>query len=457
MRRMTLKGGAGIPQLSLEPGKAAAQISRLKSEGISALEIFAPYYGGRSFGGLDPINYFRIDPSLGTMKEFRDVVRLAHAKGLAVTVFVNLGYSSVDSPFFLKAEGDIREGKHTRQADSFLWSNSAQAPPPGHNNRYFMVRPNLPRYNAAKDEFWQWSSRAKHYYWTKWAGVDNQGRPVRLPQYNWASPGWQNEAAKIVRFWMNTGIDGMVVDAVNWYNGITWKLNRKDITDLISSYGSEYSQPEGAGGFQDNPVAWITEGGWDSVQDYGLGIWWEKGTNVIANAIRTGDPQPMEAALRNYHDRVVAVGGTLYRPVQKMDNETQDHLALATTAAVGDLVCFCGGKRDISVPDKDETWVLKLKQTHPALQQNSLRRKLPTQDDKKFYAFLQTAKDGSDRVLVVLNFQRTPQTIDVDISGVATSGLVDLETHQVLSAGDELRVRLSTYGYKFYEVRPALQ
>src|SRR6185503_5361342 len=63
------------------------------------------------------------------------------------------------------------------------------------------------------------------------------------------------------------------------------------LTDTIASYGNDkYSQPEGAGAFHEDPVPWITDGGWTCVQDYGLGIFWEKGTNVVTNAFETGDP-----------------------------------------------------------------------------------------------------------------------------------------------------------------------
>ena len=156
-----------------------------------------------------------------------------------------------------------------------------------------MVRPtHLPGgkpgtfYDSTKHEFWAWSERAGKYYWSKWAGVDLAGKDVRLPQYNWGSAAFQEEAEKIVRFWMDTGIDGMIIDAVNWYVDHTWALGRRRMTDVIASYDNSYSQPEGAGGFREDPVAWITEGGWNSVQDYGLGIWWESESDVIAQRHR---------------------------------------------------------------------------------------------------------------------------------------------------------------------------
>ena len=61
---------------------------------------------------------------------------------------------------------------------------------------------------------WVWSERAQHFYWSKWLGVDSAGQACDLPQYYWSEE-WQEEGKSIVHFWMKTGIDGFVVDAVN--------------------------------------------------------------------------------------------------------------------------------------------------------------------------------------------------------------------------------------------------
>jgi len=333
----------------------------------------------------------------------------------------------------------------------YIWSDRADAPPPGAGDSYFFVRPKLPGYDAARSEFWQYSDRARHYYWTKWAGVDPQGKPVRLPQYDWSRPEWPEEAERVVRFWMDTGIDGMVVDAVNWYAGYTWEKGHQRITDVISSYGNTYSQPEGAGGFHEDPVPWLTDGGWKSVQDYGLGIWWERRNDLVQKAIDSGDPRPLEPALRDYHDRVVAAGGTLYEPVARFDDPAKQRLAVALVATVGDLVCLCGGRNGVS--SLNDAWILQMKQKHSALQQLGTRRKLPTNTDDKSYAFLRTAVDGSERVLVVLNFQPSPQTLEVDLSGVATAGLVEMQTGTRTNRQNPLQVTLPAYGYRLYELK----
>ncbi|HEU0139004.1 MAG TPA: alpha-amylase family glycosyl hydrolase [Bryobacteraceae bacterium] len=451
IRRISLKPNRAGETLSLDPVKLGEQLDRMKQQGFDVLEIFAPPEGGFSYAGLDAKDRYRIDPEVGTMEDFRRLVRTAHAKGMAILSFDNLGYSSVEAPHFLKACDDIREGRDTPETRWFLWSDRADAPPPGTGDTYFMIRPKLPGYDAVKHELWVYSERAKRYYWSKWGGVDSAGNKIRLPQYNWASREWQEEAGKVVRFWMDTGIDGMVIDAVNWYPGYTWEIGKKRITDVIASYGEKFSQPEGAGGFHEDPVAWVTEGGWNCIQDYGLGIWWEKETEVLRKAIEAGDPRPIEPALRDYHDRVVREGAVLYFEPPTFDDRARHYLAVATLAGIGDLMFFDhrSAPKELDAP---LTGILRLKTEHPALHQLGTRRRMPVRSSDKHYAFLKTAADGSERVLVVLNFQVVPQTVEIDLSGLGNSVLTNLETGESRNRTAWFQVALPAYGYAFFKV-----
>jgi hypothetical protein len=439
------------PQFPIDLAKAGPILDEYKARGVSAIEIFAPYYGGRSYGGLDAIDRFNLNPKVGTMEDFRALVRLIHSKGMAVISFDNLGYCSSEAPEFLKAADDVRAGRDTAEARRFLWADSADAPPPEpDNDKVFMVRPrHLPKnYDPVKSEFWEYSERARKYYWTKWLGPDLSGKVVRLPQYNWRSVEFQQYAERVVRFWMDTGLDGMIIDAVNWYVGHTWEQDRRRITDVIRSYGNVYLQPEGGGAFYEDPLSWIQDGGWNSVQDYNLFIWWEK-RNVIRTALDTGDPRPIEQSLRDYHDRVVAVGGVLYFYFPPIPDPPKDKLAQAMLVSVGDLLA----SNPPSGP-RDEHWsrLLKMKAAHRAFHNDSSRRSIPTSADDKYYAFLRTARNNSERVLVVMNFNSAPQTVGVDLSGVAGKAFLDLSSGERTTRHNPLQVELPAYGYRFYRV-----
>jgi hypothetical protein len=227
------------------------------------------------------------------------------------------------------------------------------------------------------------------------------------------------------------------------------------MTDVIAGYGNAFIQPEGAGGFHEDPTAWITEGGWNCVQDYGLGIWWEKGSDVVQKAIEAGDPRPIERALRDYHDRVVHVGGVLYARPTRFEKPDKQHLAVAMLAAAGDIIVYEGGFRSPEEPDAEAIWLLKARKAHPALQPLSQRRQLPTNADEKYYAFLRTAADSSERILTVLNFQPTAQNAEVDLSGIATEGLIELKTGKKYERETSFKVELPAYGYRLFLVSPA--
>jgi hypothetical protein len=245
----------------------------------------------------------------------------------------------------------------------------------------------------------------------------------------------------------------MVVDAVNWYVGYTWDKGHTLITDVIHSYGDKYSQPEGAGGFSEDPAAWITEGGWVSVQDYGLNLWWKKQNVVLKNAIEAGDPRPVEESLRSYHDRVVAVGGTLNMTIPRIEGIARQYLAAAIVATTGQLITDWSGKEENLANDPEIQWLLKTKAAHPALFQMGRRRSLPCKDETKHYAFIRTATDGSERILVVANFGATPQAIELDTSGLNAKGMRDLKTGATLAMSNPMKIATDGYGYRLFLVR----
>jgi hypothetical protein len=273
---------------------------------------------------------------------------------------------------------------------------------------------------------------------------------------NWGTDEFQEEAEKIVRFWMDTGIDGMMIDAVNWYVGCNWERNRRRMTDAIASYGNDkYSQPEGAGAFHEDPVPWITDRAWTCVQDYGLGIFWEKGTNVVTNAIANGDPRPIERGLRDYHDRVVEAGGILYFNPPRFDDARKSRLATAFAAAAGDLVCWASvidGLWSPVFPDADEARLMALKAKHPSMHNRSRRQTLPTNAPEKHYAFLRAARDGSERMIVVLNFQPEEQAVEIDVSGVAFDTATDLIDGGRATRVSPWRVVVPAFGYRFFRL-----
>ena len=476
------EGRPDRPGFPLDPTKAAEEFEKLKAQGYSAVDFGQPTaVAGRVYAGLATYDYYSLPSDVGTVEDFKRLVRIAHSKGLATTIFMNIGYCALEAPFFLKACDDVHEGKYnTKEARWFLWSDSEDAPPPAGDNIFMITSPLTvwsyghrpdeagprPRWlglKMAKPGIWEYSERAGKYYWSKWGGGDgytnfndDTGKRVQMPHMNFGNREWQEEAEKILRFWMDTGLDGTSQDAPNWYIDCGWDMTRRRITEVISSYGNAFMQAEGAGVFYEDPSVWITEGGYNCVRDYSLYLSdWVGKKGAIVLAMETGDPRYIEKALRDYHDRVVEVGGVLWSGVPRFEEPKKQHLSMATVALSGNLVSV--GRWGGQELEPKVQWLLKTKQAHPALQQLSRRRKLPTSADDKHYAFLRTATDGSERILVVLNYQPTGQTVEVDLSGVATAGLVDLESGSESPRQIPFRVEVPPYGYRLYQIKPGVR
>ena len=442
---VTLKEGRKYGhEISITPDIASRQLDEIVAEGFQAIEIFAPAEGLHAYSGLDTKNHYQIDPELGTMDDFRALVCLAHDKGLAVLAFINLGYMSAEAPDWLEACRDKRAGKNTEKAKWFLWSDRGDAPTPYTQEDVYVTEEERA---AVKTWGWQYSELAGAFFWARWEAHDADGNAIPLPQNNWASKEWRRESERIVRFWMDTGIDGMLIDAPLCYPFQTWEHNRAHITSVMAGYGNVYMQPEGG-----RDVEWLTEAGYNSIQDYGLRFWggkWQE--DAITHAIKHGDATRIEESLQGYHDVMVAAGGSLYFPALVFEERPQQHLARAVLAGIGTILAY---NRGAGSPDAEEAWILRMKKSHPALHQLGTRRQLNTNDDSKYYACLRTAPDGTERLLAVFNFQPVPQTVLIDLSGVSAERLISLRNGESRPHMGSYALELPAYGYQFCQLIP---
>ena len=270
---------------------------------------------------------------------------------------------------------------------------------------------------------------------------------------------------------MERGIDGIMVDAVPEYTNCTWKVNNSTITDVVHEYPNAFVLPEGAG-IRSDPVAWITDGHYDSVQDYGIatGRRWEQ---AIRLALETGNPTGIEIKLRLYRDRVVKAGGVTWArvrgswgsgdgggPALRVMGDTTGNLSPAqmllevvTLATVGEL--FVASDR-IYEP-MWSTWfqsqhreIMKARQKYPALCATGSRRRLPTNNDGRYYAFLRASTTDNEMLLVVLNFQSEDAMIEVYLDW--ETELVDIFSGKHQKVEKTLELPLPPYGYSIFEV-----
>jgi hypothetical protein len=124
-------------------------------------------------------------------------------------------------------------------------------------------------------------------------------------------------------------------------------------------------------------------------------------------------------------------------------------------ATSGDMLCFCGPSETANHPAPGIPVLLKLKAHHPALYQNSTRRRVATNQDKSLYATLRSSADKSEKILAVFNFSSNAISAKVDTGAINGIGYQDLETGEKADAsGGTLNFELSGYGHRIFSVDP---
>ncbi len=127
IHRVTLKPTTRywrFEHLSMNPATAKQQMLTWKNEGITALEIFAPEEGGNSYDGLDAKDRFRLDPGLGSIGDFRRLVRQAHSLGLSRRDISESWIQQCRSAAISKSRGRCAcRARHTRKKLFLLEQN----------------------------------------------------------------------------------------------------------------------------------------------------------------------------------------------------------------------------------------------------------------------------------------------------------------------------------------------
>ncbi|MGN6524472.1 MAG: alpha-amylase family protein [Actinomycetes bacterium] len=146
----------------------------------------------------DVADYYAIDPVLGSLGDFAQLLHLADNLGIRVLMDLVANHTSDQHPWFQSAKSDPQ----SPYRDWYVWSETE--PPDRYEG---MVFP------GQQDETWTWLEEAGAFYYHRF--YDYQ------PDVNWANPQVRNEFRKIMGFWLQLGVAGFRVDATPFVIEIT--------------------------------------------------------------------------------------------------------------------------------------------------------------------------------------------------------------------------------------------
>jgi alpha-glucosidase len=169
------------------------QLNYLKSLGVDAIWI-TPFYPSPQIDfGYDVSDYIAVDPQFGTMTDFDELVKQAHRRNIKVITDLVLNHTSDQHAWFKEA----RTSKANPKRDWYIWKD------PGPNGE----RPNN-WYSGFGPHAWTLDKNTNQFYYHYFY--------PEQPDLNWRNPEVEKKVFKQIRFWLDRGVDGFRLDAINW-------------------------------------------------------------------------------------------------------------------------------------------------------------------------------------------------------------------------------------------------
>ncbi len=181
--------GDGIGDL---PG-ITAKLDHVAALGVDAIWV-SPFFTSpmRDFG-YDVADYCDVDPIFGTLADFDRMVARAHELGLKVTIDQVYAHTSDQHPWFEES----RQSRDNPYADWYVWADPREDGAPPSNWQSVFGGP-----------AWTWDARRCQYYLHNFLSSQ--------PQINAHNPAVQEALLGVMQFWLDRGVDGFRIDALNF-------------------------------------------------------------------------------------------------------------------------------------------------------------------------------------------------------------------------------------------------
>ena len=166
-------------------------LSALKELGVDAVWLSPFYSSPQKDAGYDVSNYVEVDPIFGTLEDFDLLLDSAHQLGLRVMIDLVPNHSSDQHEWFQRA---LNSPKGSPERNFYHFKDgrgeNGELPP---NNWVSMF--GGPAWTRVEDGQWYC-----HLF------------DSSQPDLNWSNPEVGGEFEKILRFWLDRGVDGFRVD-----------------------------------------------------------------------------------------------------------------------------------------------------------------------------------------------------------------------------------------------------
>lgn len=174
-----------------------AHLDHLEALGVDVVWLSPVYRSPQDDNGYDVSDYQDIDPVFGTLDDLDELIAALHARGIRLVMDLVVNHTSDEHPWFVES----RDPASPRR-DWYWW----RPPRPGMRAGEPGAEPNNWR-SFFSGPAWQLDAASGEYYLHLFSR--------KQPDLNWENPAVRQEVHRVMRWWLDRGVDGFRMDVVN--------------------------------------------------------------------------------------------------------------------------------------------------------------------------------------------------------------------------------------------------
>ena len=179
--------GDGVGDLRGIIGK----LDYLQHLGIDVVWLSPVYKSPNDDNGYDISDYQDIMDEFGTLSDWEELLAGMHQRGIKLVMDLVVNHTSDEHPWFVES----RKSKENPYRDYYIWRPGKEGREPNNWASYF------------SGSTWQLDEATGEYYLHLFSR--------KQPDLNWENPKVRAEVFKLMRWWLDKGIDGFRMDVIN--------------------------------------------------------------------------------------------------------------------------------------------------------------------------------------------------------------------------------------------------
>jgi alpha-glucosidase len=209
--------GDGVGDL---PG-ITAKLDYFVELGVDALWLTPFFVSPQVDFGYDVADYEQIDPQFGTLADFDRLIAEAHRRNLKVVTDLVLNHTSDQHRFFQES----RSSRTNPKRDWYIWRDPAPGGGPP-NNWTSVFGPQAWTFDPATRQYYY------HFFYPQ------------QPDLNWRNPAVERAMFSSVLFWLDRGVDGFRLDAIDALFEDVRLTDNPELPTLRPGSGTEREQEQ---------------------------------------------------------------------------------------------------------------------------------------------------------------------------------------------------------------------